>query len=52
MSTRELDRRVFLRLGAAGYVGLGMAGLLAAAPPPSPQPSPPSGGEGRGEGGD
>src|SRR5262249_30890723 len=30
MFTREVDRRVFLRLGAAGCVGLGMTGLRAA----------------------
>lgn len=32
MSAREVNRRVFLHLGAAGSIELGMAGLLAAAP--------------------
>jgi len=33
MSPREIDRRLFLRFGSAGSIGLGMASLLSAAPP-------------------
>jgi sugar phosphate isomerase/epimerase len=32
MSTHGIDRRLFLQLGATGCAGLGMAGMLAAAP--------------------
>ena len=36
MSTHEMDRRMFLRLGTAGCVELGIAERLAAAPPKRP----------------
>src|SRR5690349_12126601 len=36
MSTCGIDRRLFLQQGAAGCAGLGVAGLLAAAPQEKP----------------
>jgi sugar phosphate isomerase/epimerase len=42
MSTLEMNRRLFLQLGAAGCSGLGLAGFLNAAPldPPAPNAKP------------
>jgi sugar phosphate isomerase/epimerase len=36
MSSREFDRRLFLRRGAAAWAGLGLAGVAAAAPADTP----------------
>ncbi len=38
MSTLEMNRRRFLQLGTAGCAGLGLAGVLGAAPPDQPAP--------------